>query len=148
MIIDKLLEFADAAACYTNVGTAVVGDVIDLGSAPTLQNIGHGEPIYLVIQIDTTIVGATSTSEFKLVSDSTSNLTTSPTTHYTSGALAVATVVAGYQVACIPLPADNRYERYLGVTVTSAVANTTAGKANAFLTLTPPAWVALPDAIA
>jgi len=147
MIIDKLLEFGDASNAFVNIGTAVVGDVIDLGSAPTLQNIGGGQPIYLVIQIDTTIVGATSTSEFKLVSDSTSNLTTSPTLHYTSGALPVATVVAGYQVCAIPLPVGN-YERYLGVTVTSAVANTTAGKANAFLTLTPPAWAALPDALA
>ena len=146
MIIDKLLEFGDAANAFVNVGTAVVGDVIDLGAAPTLQNIGGGEPIYLVIQVDTTIVGATSTSEFKLVSDSTSNLTTSPTTHFSSGALPVATVVAGYQVCAVALPVGN-YERYLGVTVTSAVANTTAGKVNAFLTLTPPAWVALPDAI-
>jgi hypothetical protein len=148
MIIDKLLEFGDAASCFTNIGTAVVGDVVDLGAAPTLQNIGGGEPLYLVIQIDTTIVGATSTSEFKLVSDSTSNLATSPTLHYTSGALPVATVVAGYQVCAIPLPSSATYERYLGVTVTSAVANTTAGKCNAFLTLTPPAWVAMPDAIA
>lgn len=148
MIIDKLTEFADAGACYVNVGTAVVGDVIDLGASPTLKNIGGGEPIYLVIQVDTTIVGATSTSEFKLVSDSTADLATSPTLHYSSGALPVATVVAGYQVCCVPLPSSATYERYLGVTVTSAVANTTAGKANAFLTLTPPSWAALPDALA
>jgi hypothetical protein len=148
MILDKLLEFGDAAACFTNVGTAVVGDVVDLGSAPTLQNIGGGEPIYLVVAIDTTIVGATSTSQFKLVSDSTSNLTTSPTTHMDSGAIPVATTVAGYTVFCAPLPSNATYERYLGVTVTSATANTTAGKANAFLTLTPPAWLAMPDAIA
>lgn len=145
MIIDKLAEFADAAAAFVNVGTLTVGDVMDLGAAPTLQNIGGGEPIYLVMQIDTTIVGAGSSSEFKLVSDSTANLTTSPTTHYTSGALPVATTVAGYQVCCVPLPASQTYERYLGVTVTSAVANTTAGKINAFLTLSPPAWAAYPD---
>lgn len=147
MILDKLLEFGDAATAYVNVGTLVVGDVVDLGATPTLKNIGGGEPIYLVIQIDTTLVGATSTSEFKLVSDSTADLATSPTLHYTSGALPVATTVAGYQVCVVPLPSQATYERYLGVTVTSAVANTTAGKVNAFLTLTPPAWLALPDAL-
>lgn len=148
MIIDKLLEFGDAATAFVNIGTLTIGDVVDLGAAPTLQNIGGGEPIYLVIQIDTTIVGAGSSSEFKLVSDSTSNLTTSPTTHFSSGALPVATTVAGYQVCAIPLPSAATYERYLGVTVTSSAFNTTAGKVNAFLTLTPPAWTAYPDAIA
>lgn len=148
MIIDKLTEFGDAAACFVNIGTAVVGDVIDLGASPTLKNIGGGEPIYLVIQIDTTIVGAGSSSEFKLVSDSTSDLATSPTTHFSSGALPVATTVGGYLVCAVPLPSSQTYERYLGVTVTSSAFNTTAGKANAFLTLTPPAWVALPDALA
>jgi hypothetical protein len=145
MIIDKLLEFGDAAACFVNVGTAIVGDVVDLGSAPTLKDIGNGEPLYLVIQIDTTIAGAGSSSEFKLVSDSTANLTTSPTTHYTSGAIAVATTVSGYAVCCVPLPVGVSYERYLGITVTSSGANTTDGHANAFLTLTPPVWYATSD---
>jgi hypothetical protein len=148
MIIDKLLEFADAATAFVNVGTLTIGDVVDLGAAPTLQNIGGGEPIYLVVQIDTTIVGVGSSSQFKLVSDSTANLTTSPTTHMDSGAIPVATTLAGYTVFCAPLPSTPNYERYLGVTVTSSGANTTAGKINAFLTLSPPAWLAMPDAIA
>lgn len=147
MILDKLTEFADAAVAYVNVGTLTVGDVMDLGASPTLKDIGNGEPIYLVIQINDTIVGAGSSSEFKLVSDSTANLTTSPTTHYTSGAIGVATTVAGYRVCCVPLPIGRTYERYLGVTVTSSGANTTAGKIDAFLTLTPPIWYAAPDAL-
>jgi hypothetical protein len=149
MIIDKLLEFGDAANCFAGLGlTVVVGDVIDLGAAPTLQNIGGGEPLYLVIGVDTTVVGATSTTEFRLVSDSAAALTTSPTTHFSSGALPVATLVAGYQVCAIPIPSSGTYERYLGVTAVNAVAATTAGKVNAFLALTPPAWAALPDAVA
>lgn len=145
MIIDKMLEFADASTAYTNVGTLTIGDVVDLGASPTLKDIGNGEPLYLVIKVDTAIEGASSTSTFKLVSDSTSNLTTSPTTHWASGALAPATLIAGYTVACIALPISMTYERYLGITVTVATANTTAGKVNAFMTTTPPAWAAYSD---
>lgn len=148
MIIDKLLEFADAATVGVTAATVYPSDIVDLGASPTLKNIGNGDPLYLVINIDTAVTsGAGCNVTFKLVSDSTSNLTTSPTTHYTSGAIAKATLIAGYQVCCIPLPTDATYERYLGVTTTPDTTDTTAGKYNAFLTATPPAWYALPDAL-
>jgi hypothetical protein len=42
MILDERLEFADALTCVANVGNAILGDVIDLGASPTLQDIGNG----------------------------------------------------------------------------------------------------------
>lgn len=145
MILDERNEFADAAAIALNIGNAIAPntDVIDLGG--TTQDIGNGEPLYLVLQVDTAFVGATATIQFQLASDSTADLATSRTNHIDTGAIPVATWVAGYQIV-IPLPFGN-YERYLGLWMTVATANVTAGKLNAFLTRNPAKWVALPDAL-
>lgn len=144
MYLDERTEFADAESCILAIGNEIRGDVIDLGSAPTLRDIGNGQPVYLVLQVSTAFVGATSTSQFQLLSDSTANLATSATTHWDSGAIPVATLVAGYTLV-IPLPIEATYERYLGLWHTVATANVTAGEINAFLTLDPHGWVSLPD---
>jgi len=34
MIMDELLEFADAESVAASAGTALIGDVIDLGATP------------------------------------------------------------------------------------------------------------------
>lgn len=146
MILDELLEFADATSCVANVGNAILGDVIDLGATPTLRNLGAGEQLYLVIQVDTAIVGTTSTVQWQLASDSTANLATSKTVHIDTGAIAEATLVAGYTLI-YPLPVTATYERYLGLWQTVAVNNLSAGKINAFLTHDVSAWTAYPDAI-
>ena len=145
MILDERNEFADAAAIALNIGNAIAPntDVIDLGG--TSQDIGNGEPIYLVLQVDTAFVGATATIQFQLASDSTANLATSRTNHIDTGAIAVATWAAGY-TKIYPLPLES-YERYLGLWMTVATANVTAGKLNAFLTRNPAKWAALPDAL-
>lgn len=149
MILDERLEFADAVAVTgTAAATAVLGDVIDLGSAPTLQDIGNGEDLYLVLQVDTDVAasGGAANVTFKLVSDSVATLDSSATVHWSSGAIAKGTLVAGYLIAAIKLPLGS-YERYLGVTFTPDTNNTTAGKVNAFLTHDVAKWAALPDAI-
>lgn len=146
MILDERLEIADALTCVANVGNAILGDVIDLGANPTLRDIGNGEPLYLVIQVDTAVVGTTSTVQWQLASDSTANLATSKTVHVDSGAIAEATLVAGYTLI-YPLPIGATYERYLGIWQTVAVNNLSAGKVNIFLTREPAKWTAYPNAI-
>ncbi len=146
MILDNLLEFADATSAILNIGNAIIGDVVDTGASPTLKDIGNGEPMYLVIQVTTTFVGATSTTTFDLVSDSTANLATSKTTHASTGAIPVATLVAGY-TKVIPLPIEATYERYVGLWETVATANVTAGAINAFLVRDVAKWTAYPDAL-
>lgn len=145
MILDERTEFCDATSAILNIGNAIIGDVIDLGATPTLRDLGNGQPLYLVIQVDTTFVGATSTTTFELASDSTANLATSKTVHASTGAIPVATLVAGY-TKVIPLPIEATYERYLGLWETVATANVTAGKINAFLTTDVAAWRAYEDA--
>jgi hypothetical protein len=146
MILDERGEFCDATSAILAVGNAIIGDVIDLGANPTLRDLGAGEPIYLVIQVDTTFVGATSTTKFELASDSTANLATSKTVHLATPDIPVATLVAGYQLA-YALPLGATYERYLGLWQTVGTANVTAGKINAFLTRDVANFVAYPDAI-
>jgi hypothetical protein len=133
MILDSLLEMADAQAVTV---TAISSNVIDLGPVAdnVLRDIGTGEDTYLVISVDTTFTAAgAATLTGALVSDSTANLATSPTTHATPlNAVPVASLVAGTQYA-IRLP-PGQYEQYMGIQWTVATGPMTAGKINAFLT--------------
>ena len=148
MIMDERLEFADATALDTSgTDTDLIGDVIDLGSVTS--DIGNGQPVYLVIQVDTAVTSAGSaTVDFKLASDAQAAIAVdgSATVHYSSGAIGKATLVAGYTVVVVALPIQT-YERYLGIITTTGTAAVTAGKINAFLTYDPVGWTALPDAV-
>ncbi len=146
MYIDNYAEFCDATAITVTTTNALIGDVIDLGAAPTTRNLGSGEQVYLVLTIDDAVTsGGSATVTFTLLSDSTANLATSATTHWTSGAIAKATLVAGYKF-CVPLPHGN-YERYLGLFAATGTAELTGGTCSASLVLDAPYWVALPDAL-
>lgn len=149
MILDERNEFCDATALNTGAaGSYLLGDVIDLGAVP--GDIGNGQPLYLVIQVDTAATsGGSATGNFTLASDAQAAIATdgSATVHSTTGAIAVAALTAG-RTFCIPVPnIGNTYERYLGILQTTAVAAFTAGKINAFLTLDPTGWRAYPDAV-
>jgi hypothetical protein len=147
MIIDKLNEFADATALSTSgTGRALVGNVIDLGS--TARDIGVGEDLYLVVQVDTAVTsGGAATVSFELASDAQAAIAAdgTATVHFASAAIAKATLVAGYMVAAVKLPAGE-YERYLGVLQNVGTAALTAGKVNAFLTTDISKWRAYADA--
>jgi hypothetical protein len=146
MILDERTEFADAAAIALNTTNAIAPntDVIDLGATPTLRNLGNGEPIYLVIQVDTAFTGAGNVT-FQLASDSTANLATSRTNHIDTGAIDYATWIAGY-TKVYALPSEATYERYLGLWETTS-GNLTGGKINAFLTCDVARYTIYPDAI-
>lgn len=147
MILDERLEFADATALNTGAaGTYLIGDVVDLGVS---RDIGEGESLYLVIQVDTTATsGGSAPGQFKLASDAQAAIATdgSATVHFETVAIPVATLVAGYRVCAIALPRGT-YERYLGILQVTGTAAFTAGKVNAFLTDNPGKWTAYADAI-
>lgn len=139
MILDERLEFCDATSLNTGAaGSYLIGDVIDLGGAPTNPGPGAGdsEDLYLVIQVDTAVTsGGSATVQFHLASDAAAAIATdgSASYHFSTAAIPKATLVAGYQVCAVQLP-QGTYERYLGILQTTAVAALTAGKVNAFLT--------------
>jgi hypothetical protein len=152
MILDSLLEFADATSVAASAGTALIGDVIDLQEA---RDIGNGEPIYLVIQCATSIItgGAAGTVKFQLASDAQAAIATngSATVHFDTGTFvtddaALNDLDAGATIAAVALPMEgNAYERYLGILCVTATTTTTAGAINAFLTKDVSKWKAYPD---
>ena len=152
MILDERLEFADSnTGVQASAGTVLIGDVIDLGATP--QDYGNGQPMYLVIQVDTAIDSAMdgATVSFTLASDAGSSIATdgTATEHIITDVIAEADLVAGYTI-CQPLPVGNagvlEYERYLGVLATVAGETVTAGAVSAFLTFDPTGWKSYPDA--
>ena len=132
-LLDSLNEFSDAQA----VTASAISNVIDLLPAAiggnVLTDIGANDGLYLTILVQTTATSAgAATVTFSLESDSTADLATSATVHWTSAAIPKATLVAGYKVITIQLPYGS-YERYLGVRYTVGTADLTAGKFDAFL---------------
>lgn len=136
MILDKLLTFSDNQA----VTADAISDVIDRGeNAPTVANFspGFGSALFLVIQTGTAFTGATSLRA-DLVSDSTADLATSPTTHASTGDIAVADLDANTVLAVLPVPPGD-YERYVGMKY-DITGTGTGGTLHAFLTQTPGFW--------
>lgn len=134
MILDKQTAFSAAQAVTV---TAISTNVLDTrnASTPALVDEGLlGEDLWLVVQCDTAATaGGAATLTISLESDSTANLATSATVHWTSSAFALASLTAGAVLARIKLPSGN-YERYLGVRYTVATGPLTAGAFSAFLT--------------
>lgn len=147
MILDELLEFADATALNGGgAGTYLVGDQIDLGTAPSPgPRAGVGGPLYLVIQSSTSFVsGGGGSVAFVLASDSTASIATdgSATEHFRTRAYTAAQGAAGAVLAIVRLPEHATYERYLGILQVVTTAAFSAGAINAFLTHDVSNWVA------
>lgn len=143
MYIDKQAEFSDAqAVTATAISTNVMDLISNASGKNPLRDVGTGQDVYLVI---TTQAAATddlsdATLTVTLESDSTENLATSPTTHFSTGALAFAAFSpVGTVLAAVKLPAGS-YERYLGVRYTVGAGPLTAGRFDAFLTTDVQAW--------
>jgi hypothetical protein len=145
MIMDELLEFGDGFDLTETTGTYLLTNQIDLQE--TGRDISNGQPMYLVIQIDTAVSGTSSTVNFRLRSDSTAAIhATTSSAHYETGAIAEATLVAGYTIV-IPLSKGvAEFERYLGVQAVIGTATISAGTCSAFLTFDPHGWKSYPDA--
>ena len=152
MILDERTEFADALALNTGgAATYLLGDVIDLwaNTPATGQNrdIGLDEELFFVATVDTTATsGGAATLTLQLITDDNSAMA-SPAVIFTTNAIAVATLVAGYRICAVALPIEGiTYERYLGIQQITGTAAFTAGKINAFLTKDVAKWRAYQDA--
>lgn len=149
MIVDKLLEICDDYDLDQETGTYLATNQIDLGSAPTLQNIGGGAPLYLcaVVTEAFTDGGDAATLTVRLVSDNTASIHASTSTiHIDSGAMLKAALTLGTKF-CWALPSNATYERYLGINFVVGTAGFDAGMVTAFITADPTGWIALPDAL-
>jgi hypothetical protein len=143
MFIDLQSTFSGSvAADGTKTGqavtsTAISSNVIDLRNASTpvlADEATFDTDLWLVVQVTiaATAAGA-ATVTISLESDSTADLATSATVHFTTAAIGKATLIAGYTAVRTRLPSD-LYERYLGVRYTVATGPLTAGSFLAYLT--------------
>lgn len=149
MIIDERTEFADAVSVAAGAGTALIGDVISLGSVARDIGMGHPAP-WLVITTATEIItgGAAGTIKFQLVSDAQAAIATdgSATVHIDTGTFVTddsaandTAMNAGEIIYAGPLPVEGKvYEAFLGILAVIGTTTVTAGAINAFLTYDPP----------
>lgn len=153
MIGDKLLEIANATSVAAAAGTALIGSQIDLQE--TNRQVGNGQPLYLVITIDTSIItgGVAGTVNFVLASDDAAAIATDGTAtehwrshDYVTDDDALNDLDAGDSI-CVPLPSgEPAYERYLGLLCVTTTTTTTAGAISAWLSLVPFGQRHYPDA--
>ncbi len=99
-IMDAKLELSDAQAI---TGDAQSTNVIDWND--TDLEMGTGTPLYLNIVVGTTFAGGTSL-QFKLYTHSSGTSIQSGTLLYETPAIVQATLVSGYKVLRMPLPAN------------------------------------------
>ncbi len=126
MILDKELCLADAQA-VTSVGNNPSTNVLDLKAAGDLDNL------FLYTRVDTTATSGTSTATVTIELQTDDNEAfSSPKTLIKTGALGVASLIAGYEPLKTRIPLG--VERFLRVIWTVAVEALTAGKFDAFLT--------------
>lgn len=120
----------DIAVDDAPTASAISGNVIDLGpvATNTLRCLPGPRQQYVEIFVSENVTSGTggSTVTFSLESDSTANLATSATVHSSSPAIVKTALTAGTYVY-LDVPAEQTYERYLGVRYTNS-ANLTAGK--------------------
>jgi hypothetical protein len=130
MILDERTEFLDAVALNLGApGSFLLGDVIDLTN---VRDIGMGEPLWLVVTVDTAATsGGAATLVLNLLTDTDPALG-SPVVLATSPTFALAALTAGSMIWAVALPIEgNLYERYLGIQQVTGAAAFTAGKINA-----------------
>jgi hypothetical protein len=144
MYIDTNLEFSDAQAVTATAISTNVYDTLSVAAGAgstgiggnTLVDLGQAADLYLVVLTQTTCTdsGSDATLTITLESDSTANLATSATVHFSTGAIAFADfATAGTRLITVKLP-HGQYERYLGLRYTVASGPLTAGAFDAFLT--------------
>ena len=144
MILDAQAILSDQQTIALSFSATPVlsTNTIDLGAAPTLplagpsgtaltarKDVGRGNPPELLVQITETVTSAgAATVQVQLITSASANLGT-PTVIQSTAAIALATLVAGYQFRLAIPPGIA--QRYLGVQYIIGVADTTAGKVTA-----------------
>lgn len=135
MYVDKQAEFSDNQAVTATAISTNVYDLFPVGNAVnsnTVRDIGVGEDVYLVVQVDAAATAAgAATVTVTLESSSTADLATTPTVHFASATYALASLTANKTLMAFKLPAD-AYKRYVGVRYTVATGPLTAGTFSAF----------------
>lgn len=132
VLSDQQAPTTVAGSPFDSTNIFDTGNLAGLSGASSTGDLGKGELLYFVISVNTTVTSAgAATVQVKLLTDDSSGFG-SAVTLFDSGAIAKATLVAGYTVFAQRLPIGCK--RYLKVTYTVGTADLTAGKFDAYLT--------------
>jgi hypothetical protein len=132
MYVDKQLLLSANQDLSQTAGTYVSENLIDLGVAAK-RDLGAGKPVAVVICVDEAFASAgAATVVFSLLTNNEEDLTTTPTTLYSTPAIAYTELTLG-KVIALPFPQGRSTQRYVGVSYTIAGATTTAGTCSAFI---------------
>lgn len=133
MLADFQNIVSDKQSIAAVVSTLVSTNVIDLRAVGTIPqggspiaDVGRAWDINWATQITTTVTGGASTVDFRICSSAANDLST-PTVLVSSGAIAIATLVANYFVPACTRQIPFITQRYLGMNYVIAGATTTAG---------------------
>lgn len=129
-IMDFLCELSDNQDLEGTAATTQSTHNIDWGAQDL--NIGAGEPVYLNIKVSEAFGGA-GTVNFKLMSDSTTTVT-SGTLIYETGTIAYTVLVLGYEVLRMPLPVAVDAEQITALVYVNS-GTLSSGKIDAWLSL-------------
>src|SRR4051812_6963169 len=128
MMLDSLLQLDNAHAYTATAVSTNVWDTFPIQN--TTRDLGAGEPLMLSILVTTTVLSNVS-SVFSLESSANTSLT-SATVHWTSSAIPLASLTAGYWVARGLVLPTGAYQRYLGLRMTPST-SWTAGAISAWI---------------
>jgi hypothetical protein len=141
MIEDALNMISDAQNLAQAAGTYLSDNSIDLGATgtvpgnlvgPLIDDVGRAVNLELLVQVIQTFTsGGAATLTVNVVTADNGALTTNLTVVATSGAIALAKLIAGYQIPVL-LPAGITQE-FIGLQFVIGTAAMTAGKVTATL---------------
>jgi hypothetical protein len=133
-IFDAMLELDDALDLSTHTATEVEASTNVINWTQSDLEMGAGEPLWLNVQVETAFASsgsATLTVALKRETDGT--IDTDSTTIWSTNAIPVASLTAGYWIIRQPLPYNVDEDAYTGLLYTIGTAAMSAGTVNAWI---------------
>ena len=133
-IFDAMLELDDNLDLSTHTATEVESSTYAIDWVNTDLEMGAGEPLWLNVRVGTAFGSSGSaTLTVDLMRETDTTIDASSTTIYQTGAIPVATLVAGYNIIRMPLPYNVDEDQYTGLLYTIGTAAMTAGTVDAWI---------------
>ena len=130
MYVDKQCLLADGMDCSQVAGDYYADYCYNIGAT---DDIGRGQPLYVVICCDTAFTsGGSATVKFSIVDEADTTIDSSSVEIVSTDTLAYTRLTEG-KVIVIPVPANLITQQYIGLRVDIGTATTTAGTITAFI---------------
>ena len=134
MILDKLLEFSDGQDLLQSQGSFYSSNAIDLST--TLGDPGAGNPLAVVIVVDTAFTSSASTGTvvFAVIDEENATLDSGSIVIVQTAPYIVTSLTLG-KIIVILIPAGLITQQFLGMKYTIGTDDTTAGTVTAHLAM-------------